>query len=82
MLPSLVAVEFQMYSEFALHPDPLCVSHLSFRLSRCISFPRFGWAEDDVFSDDKCMPVNEREKAIIVLGDEAAQGVGWTGDEV
>jgi hypothetical protein len=67
VLPSLVAVEFQMNSEFALHPDPLYVSHLSFRLSRCISDPRCGWAEEDVFCDRRCMLVYEREKAVVVL---------------
>ena len=58
------------------------LSHLSFRLSRCISDPRCGWAKDDVFSDDRCLPVDEREKAVAVLGDEAVKGVGWTGDEI
>ena len=82
MLPSLVVVEFQVDNEFAQHSNPLCESHLSFRLSRFISDPRCGWVKDDVFSENRCLLVDEREKAVVVLVDEAVKGVGWTGDEV
>ncbi len=51
----------------------------SFGLPCCFRDP---WAENDVFREDWCMFVDERTKTIVVLGDEAVEGVGQIGDEV
>lgn len=71
MLPSLVAVEFEVDSESAFHPGPLRVTFSSFGLPCCFSDPWRGWAENDAFRDDWCMAVDEGTKAIVALGNKA-----------
>ncbi len=61
MLPSLVVVEFQVDNEFAQHSNPLCESHLSFRLSHCISDPRRGWDKTTfLVTTGACLSMREK----------------------